>query len=227
MIQLTLSESFVLSRHGLPTLGRTTNQVRNTCLLENSDDKEKEESSGDKSFKNNLDIFGQPKDKPRQIVDEGDIRGADRIKSCIPYVLVLIDGDMFGKYIYERIPPLGTLDYIFLRPIVQGVQAAPFLSIVLFAIFALGPRLTDQSRPIRFNAQQAVFLDVAILFPSLIAESVVDAHLPRAILEPAANFVWYTYMSAVLYCITSNLRGKVPNQIPWISGMADNAIGPF
>jgi hypothetical protein len=80
---------------------------------------------------------------------------------------------------------------------------------------------------VRFNAQQAVFLDVAILFPTLIAESVAEAHLPRAILEPAANFVWYAYMSVTIYCVISNLRGKVPNQIPFFSAMADNAIGPF
>ena len=222
----SLSESFAFSNGGLSSSIQATKQVPITRLFEKSDDNEKDESSREQ-FNNDLDIFGQPKNKPRQIVDEGDIRGADRIKSCIPYMLVMIDGDMFGKYIYERIPPLGTLDYIFLRPIVEGVQAAPFLSIILFAIFALGPRLTDQSREVRFNSQQAVFLDIAILLPSLIAESVADAHLPRAILEPAANFVWYTYISAVLYCVTSNLRGKVPNQIPWISAMANDAIGPF
>ncbi|KAK1746672.1 chloroplast protein import component Tic20-like protein [Skeletonema marinoi] len=56
---------------------------------------------------NNLDIFGQPKDKERRkFEDEGDIRGPDRIKSCVPYMLPLIDGDSFGRFIYERIPRL-------------------------------------------------------------------------------------------------------------------------
>jgi hypothetical protein len=229
-MQFSHSESFAFTRAGsspMALVGAPTKCVPRTRLFEKSDNEENDEPNTDKSFKNDFDIFGQPKNKPRQIVDEGDIRGADRIKSCIPYVLVLIDGDMFGKYIYERIPPLGTLDYVFLRPIVDGVQAVPFLSILLFGIFALGPRFTNQPREVRFNAQQAVFLDVAILFPTLIAESVAEAHLPRAILEPAANFVWYTYMSAVVYCVISNLRGKVPNQIPFFSAMADDAIGPF
>jgi hypothetical protein len=230
-IQILMCESFAFSSIGRPSpllaRGRAAKQQPNTRLCEKSDDNETDESSNKQPFKNDLDIFGQPKNKPRQIVDEGDIRGPDRIKSCIPYILVMIDGDVFGKYIYERIPPLGTLDYVLLRPIVEGVQAAPFLSIILFAIFALGPRLSNQSREVRFNAQQAVFLDIAILLPTLIGESLVEAHLPRAVLEPASNFVWYAYMSAVVYCVFCNLRGKVPNQIPFFSSLADNAIGPF
>ncbi|KAL7477447.1 hypothetical protein ACHAW6_003252 [Cyclotella cf. meneghiniana] len=230
--QLSLCSSFLLSRRAIGSscscrdVGSRKNPP-NSSLFERSGDDKNDESNNERPV-NDLDIFGQPKSKQRRnIVDEGDIRGPDRIKSCIPYVLVMIDGDAFGKYIYERIPPLGTLDYVLLRPIVEGVQAAPFLGVVLFALFALGPRLTNQSREVRFNAQQAVFLDIAILFPTLIGEALVDAHLPRAFLEPAANFVWYTYVSAVVYCVSSNLRGKIPNQIPFISRAADTAIGPF
>ena len=224
---LTLCESFAGGLAPLVRDVRAANLPSTTCLFDKADDNESDDSSTEQPYKNDLDIFGQPKNKPRQIIDEGEIRGPDRIKSCIPYVLPMIDGDVFGKYIYERIPPLGTLDYVLLRPLVEIIQAVPFLSILLFATFALGPRLTDQSRPVRFNAQQAVFLDVAILFPTLIGESVGEAHLPRQILEPAANLVWYACFSAVVYCVSSNLRGKIPNQIPFFSNAADNAIGPF
>ena len=89
-----------------------------TRLFEKRDDKGDDKNE---PYTNNLDIFGQPKDgKKKQYEDEGDIRGPDRIKSCIPYMLPLIDGDNFGKYIYERIPLLGDLDYVMLRPIVEG-----------------------------------------------------------------------------------------------------------
>lgn len=177
---------------------------------------------------NDLDIFGQPKDKPRnKNEDEGEIRGPDRIKSCIPYTLVLIDGDSFGRYIYERIPPLGSLDYVFLRPIVDAVHIAPLLGVLLFVVFALGPQFTNQSREVRFNSQQAVLIDVALIFPQLIGEAIADEKIPRALLEPCTNFVWYAYVSLVIYCVTSNLRGKIPNQIPFVSAAADMAIGPF
>jgi hypothetical protein len=231
-MHFSLCDGFTVSNYPHVSSGLTRDHwpkkkyARITTLFESSGDDNKDEANKERPV-NDLDIFGQPKNKPRNVVDEGDIRGPDRIKSCIPYVLVLIDGDVFGKYIYERFPPLGTLDYVFLRPIVEGVQAAPFLSILLFAAFALGPRLTNQSREVRFNAQQAVLLDIAILFPTLIGEALADANLSRAVLEPAANFVWYAYVTAVVYCVSSNLRGKIPNGIPFISSAADTAIGPF
>jgi hypothetical protein len=189
----------------------------------------------DKRPVNNLDIFGQPKDpkgggkRKKNFDDEGDIRGPDRIKSCIPYLLPLIDGDSFGKYMYERVPPLGNLDYVLIRPLVECVQAVPFLGILLFIAFSLGPRLTGQSREVRFNAQQAVLIDVALIFPTLIGEAVgsADANLPRSIMEPSSNFVWIAYVSMCIYCVASNLRGKKPDQIPFISNYAEIAIGPF
>eukprot|EP00580_Thalassiosira_gravida_P014971 CAMPEP_0201664422 /NCGR_PEP_ID=MMETSP0494-20130426/5892_1 /ASSEMBLY_ACC=CAM_ASM_000839 /TAXON_ID=420259 /ORGANISM="Thalassiosira gravida, Strain GMp14c1" /LENGTH=179 /DNA_ID=CAMNT_0048143185 /DNA_START=155 /DNA_END=691 /DNA_ORIENTATION=+ len=166
-----------------------------TSLLSKQDDE-----GDDKDRRTDkLDIFGQPNDddsimnrKNRAFEEETEIQGPDRIKSCIPYVLPLIDGDSFGTYIYDRIPPLGTLDYVLLRPIVEGFEAAPFLSILLFVAFALGPRLTDQSREVRFNAQQAILIDVSLIIPQLLGGAVADAdaNLPRAVMEPCSNFVW-------------------------------------
>lgn len=200
-----------------------------TGLRERKEDDGGSEDSDRSAHHNDLDIFGQPKGRKQPAAEEVEIRGPDRIKSCIPYALPLIDGDSFGRYIYERIPPLGDLDYVLLRPIVDACNAAPILIIVLFMMFALGPRLTGQSREVRFNAQQAILIDIALLVPNLIGEAVAeaDAHLPRAIMEPATNFVWYALATAVVYCVTSNLRGKVPNQIPFLSGVAELAIGPY
>jgi hypothetical protein len=197
------------------------------------DDNNDEDTTGNKQQQqptNDLDIFGQPKGKQRRkFEDEGDIRGSDRIKSCIPYILPLIDGDSFGKFIYERIPPLASLDYVLLRPFVDGFHAVPFLSILLFMTFALAPQLLRDSlsREVRFNAQQAVLIDVALIFPTLIGEAIADERVPRQLLEPATNFVWIAYVSLVLYSVTSCLRGKKPDRIPFISPAADFAIGPF
>ena len=206
---------------------------------DHDDDAEKEEQS--KRPVNNLDIFGQPKSNKKNTTkknsffhsddNNGEIYGTDKIKSCIPYILPLIDGDTFGKYIYERIPPLGNLDYLLLRPLVESFQAVPLLGIVLFTAFAIGPRFVNLSRDVRFNAQQAVLLDLCLILPTLLGDTIAEAdgalHLSRSILEPSSNFVWYANVSMVIYCITWNLRGKRPDGIPFISAAADYAIGPF
>ena len=98
----------------------------------NDDDNEDNDNDNKTEYNNKLDIFGEPKNKPKIIQDEGEIRGSDRIKSCIPYILPLIDGDQFGHYLYERIPILDQLHYVLLRPIVDATQAAPALSLILF-----------------------------------------------------------------------------------------------
>lgn len=85
------------------------------------------------------------------------------------------------------------------------------------------------SREVRFNAQQAVLIDAALILPTLIGDAVsdADANFPRALMEPCSNFVWFAYASMVIYCVASNLRGKKPDQIPFISGTADYMAGPF
>ena len=99
---------------------------------DNNEDKKDNDNDNKTEYNNKLDIFGEPKNKPKIILDEGEIRGSDRIKSCIPYILPLIDGDQFGHYLYERIPILDQLHYVLLRPIVDATQAAPALSLILF-----------------------------------------------------------------------------------------------
>lgn len=159
--------------------------------------------------------------------NDDEISGPDRIKSCIPYMLPILDGDQFGRFIYQRIPPLDVLDQILLQPILQFYNSVPFLGLAFFLVLALGTtRNTSLSRSIRFNAQQAILIDIALIFPEILY-SVTPDNLPLLIVEPATNFVYYAYISAVLYSIISNLRGVKPNQIPIISDAAEMAIGPF
>jgi hypothetical protein len=157
-----------------------------------------------------------------------EIAGIDRFKSCVPYLLPILDGDHFGRYIYSRIPPLAVIDDIFIQPLQNVYEAIPFASVIFFLALTLGTRgNTSMSRVVRFNAQQAALIDVALVFPEIIASSMSDADLPRTILEPSSNFVYYTYMAMVLYSISSNLTGVKPNQIPWISNAAETWVGPF
>jgi len=156
-----------------------------------------------------------------------EITGEDRFKSCIPYVLPLLDGDSFGYYIYQRIPPLRFVDDIFIAPLVHILDSLPFFSLLLFLILSIGSRNANLSRAVRFNAQQAVLIDIALIFPALISETFRGQDVPRYVAEPASNFVYYAYMAAIVYCVSSNLSGKKPNQIPWISDVAEMATGPF
>ena len=159
---------------------------------------------------------------------DDELQGSDRIKACVPYILPLIDGDPFGAYIYDRIPPLNVLHEIFLEPLVYINHKVPFFTLGLFLLFTLGTRFnTDINRNVRFSAQQAALIDLALLFPELIASGFQEDPVPRYIAEPCSNLVFYTYMSAILYSVYSNLRGKRPDEIPYISSFSNLMVGPF
>jgi hypothetical protein len=159
---------------------------------------------------------------------DDELRGSDRLKACVPYLLPLIDGDQFAHYIFLRLPVLGALNDFFLGPLLSVSHNVPFFGIGLFCAFTLGTRFnTSIDRNVRFSAQQAALIDVALIFPELIGSSTGDEPLPRALLEPCNNFIWYAYMTAVIYCVYSNLSGKKPDQIPWISAYAELMVGPM
>jgi len=155
--------------------------------------------------------------------DEMDI--PDRILACAPYVLPMVDGVEFGKYIFMRIPALGLVEKLTLGGLVNIFDKVPFSQLIIFIALSFASRNPEIPRQIRFNMQQAILIDIALIFPSVLGG--VANNLPRFIVEPSTNFVFFCFAAAVGYSVVSNLSGKVPDQIPLISRTADEQIGPF
>merc|ERR1711966_56776 len=78
-----------------------------------------------------------------ELINDKPPSGTDRIVSVLPYLLPLMDGLSYGKF-----PLAGFLAFFGLT----------FLSGNLAA-----------NRLVRFNAQQAIYLDVALFLPGLVA----------------------------------------------------------
>jgi len=157
-----------------------------------------------------------------------EINGPDKIKACIPYLLPLIDGDMYGKFIYQRVPPLKFLDDLFIAPLVDIFEAYPFFPLIFFVLLVLGTRNADgMSRVVRFNAQQAVLIDITLILPTLIGEGLDGVGVPRSYQEFGSNFVFYALMTAIIYSVATNLTGRKPNGIPYVSDAAEYLTGPF
>ena len=45
-------------------------------------------------------------------IARNDIEGSDRILACLPYIIPLLDGDRYGRYLFYMLPPLGLVDVI-------------------------------------------------------------------------------------------------------------------
>ena len=161
----------------------------------------------------------------RNLSNDDEIPIPDRLLSCLPYVLPLLDGSQFGVYMYQRIPPLGMAKHFLLDPMLHLYTAIPFGGLLLFVGFSFLGRNQNLPRLIRFNIMQAILVDIALVFPELFGGAAKA--LPLAVVEPSTNFIFYAYAFTVGYCLLWNLRGIKPGGIPWISNAAEMQAGPF
>ena len=156
-----------------------------------------------------------------------EVVGKDRLLSCLPYLLPLLEGDRYGRYLFRAFPPLGVADAVLLGPFHLVYEAIPFSGLILFFGLTILSRNADIPRSVRFNMQQAVLLDIGLIFPSLLGQLVGSLVLPRVLVESGNNFIFYCLVASVGYALVSNATGKLPNSIPILSEAAETQIGPF
>lgn len=97
----------------------------------------------------------------------GSTTVSDRIFASLPYLLPLVDGLMFGRFLFQQFPVLQLL-LIPLAPLMQ-IYSLPFASLVIFFALYLGVvRNENISHFIRFNAMQAILLDIVLMLCGLV-----------------------------------------------------------
>jgi len=159
--------------------------------------------------------------------NDDEIEGTDRILSCLPYLLPLMDGDRYGRLIFQVVPILGLVDSVILGPFKLLYTAIPFGQLIAFFGLSFLSRNTELPRSVRFNIQQALIIDILLIFPSLFGQLNNIVALPRVLLDSGTNFIFYILVASVGYSLFCNLTGKVPNQIPIVSEASDTTIGPY
>jgi len=149
-----------------------------------------------------------------------------RVVSCLVYVIPLLDSLTFGRYIFRKVPALS--DYVLspLAPLLSVYRGVPFFAFGIFlALYILVVRNTNVPRFVRFNTQQALTIDIALIIPQLFAS--FGAEVPYAIKENLSTALFYAVLITCVYAWTANIQGKYPDQIPVISESSDASIGPF
>ena len=113
----------------------------------------------------------------------------DRIFACLPYLLPLIDGLAFGRFLFTQFPFLQLL-LIPLSPLMQ-IYSLPFASLVIFFALYLGVvRNENISHFIRFNAMQAILLDIVLMLCGLVLPLLRNAFQIAFIAETLYNMVF-------------------------------------
>ncbi|MDJ0517695.1 MAG: hypothetical protein F6K22_32505 [Okeania sp. SIO2F4] len=139
----------------------------------------------------------------------------DRIFACLPYLLPLLDGLVYGRYLFQQFPPL-KLILIPLAPLLQIYRGIPFLGlIVFFALFLLVVRNNNISHFIRFNTMQAILLDIVLILCGLIL-SILGGTLGGFILETLSNMIFLGILASFIYTVVQSAMGRYA-EIPTIS----------
>ena len=156
--------------------------------------------------------------------DDNTMSGTKCALSCLPYLLLMLDGNKYGRFIFALVPALVMVNYVVLGPFKALYIVVPFLQFGLFIGLTLLAQNPEIPRPVRFNLQQAVILDILLFFPTLLGE-VTGLFAPLFLVESGSNFVFYDLVATVGYSVVSNVIGKIPDQIPVVSEAVEMQIG--
>lgn len=152
-----------------------------------------------------------------------DIR--DRLGSALVYLLPVLDGINYGHFLFSYFPEVSRPVFSLINPILSVYKSNAFIPLFCYLALIYVGRNSNLPRFTRFNIQQAVVLDVAIVLPSIILALLENA--PLYVQEPISNLFFFCLVASVGYAWVSIARGIRPTEIPIISQAADMSVGPF
>ena len=140
---------------------------------------------------------------PRANGDDSSDAPLERVLAAAPYIFPLLDGLRYGRFLFRQYP-ITQLMVSPLAPLAQIYYTVPFASLILFFAIYLGlVQQTDRwSRFVRFNAMQAILIDILLILPGVL-ESVFKAPSGGAGLQVYISL----YNTVWLFCLATFLAG--------------------
>jgi hypothetical protein len=155
------------------------------------------------------------------LLNEKEPTNTEKLLSVLPYLFPLLDSLQFGRFLLvENQDNPFVIALAILYSLYRAVPFSGFVSFLALSILSSNPRI---NRLIRFNMQQAIFLDIALFFPGLIAAvaalifSASQSPIPAAVSELSYDVIFGVFLLTVGYAVVSSLLGVTPNKIPLIS----------
>merc|ERR1711966_447138 len=157
-----------------------------------------------------------------EFLNEKEPTTSDKVLSVLPYLFPLMDGLQYGRFL------LGAEDgsnpfVVVLALLYTLYRSIPFSGFVAFFALNILSNNPSLNRLVRFNMQQAIFVDIALFFPSLLIglSSLVakgaGVSVPPAAGELFDDVLFGGLLITLLYCSVSSLFGQEPDKIPLIS----------
>jgi hypothetical protein len=157
-----------------------------------------------------------------ELINDKPPTGKDKLLSVLPYLFPLMDGLQFGRFLLAdqdgSNPVIAVIALLY--TLYRSIPFSGFAAFFALNFLAGNPSI---NRLIRFNMQQAIFLDIALFFPSLLASiggialNAGGVEIPTQITELGTDAVFVTLLVTLAYCSISSVLGQEPDKIPLIS----------
>ena len=139
-----------------------------------------------------------------------------KILGIILYMIPWADCLEFGTHLYMKYPFIQIIQLPAI-PIIIIERSIPFGSLLLFlAIFIGLVRNSKVSYFLRFNALQALLINIGIIIVSFIFEIIFSPFLNSLIIRTFSSTLLISIFSVIVFCVWSCAKGKEPN-LPGIS----------
>lgn len=150
---------------------------------------------------------------------------SDRLISAASYFFPLINGLQYGRFLFSQYPIL-TVPLIPLNPILFLYHSVPYSSFVSFFALYLGVAMNPSfSRYVRFNALQALVLDVILVVPLLVQRilSPGQTGLGLKLTVWGYNALFVFLVACFAHGLVSSVLGKTPH-LPLVAAAAGRQL---
>ncbi|CAL5019335.1 unnamed protein product [Urochloa decumbens] len=157
--------------------------------------------------------------------NSGAVDAPDRLVAAVAYLYPFLDGAHHGRFLLAQFPFFSAL----LRPLAPAARlfhSSPLTPFLLFLTlyFAVVRNQQAFSRFVRFNAMQAVVLDVLLIFPDLLAQSFAPSGgVGFEIFQSMESTVFLFLLVSLVYGSGACLLGKTP-RLPIVADAAERQV---
>lgn len=174
-----------------------------------------------------LGSVGSMRQRGSMAVRAESVEFKDRAVAALPYLVPLFDGLRYGKFALAQNPIILNL-LAPLDPLLRLYTSVPFASlIVFFAIYGGIINKRDYwSRYVRFNAMQAILLDIILILPGVLENVIkppVGNSLGLTLYINAYNTIFFFVLACWLYGSGACLLGRTP-RLPLVADAADQQV---
>ena len=162
------------------------------------------------------------------ILNDKEPSTRDKFISVLPYLFPLLDSLQFGRFLF--VENTENPFVIALALLYTLYRSVPFSGFIAFLALNTLSSIPNINRLVRFNMQQAIFIDIALFFPALIgtAGSLIGGgiglKIPPSLSELGSDAIFVTLLLTLAYASVSSLLGITPNKLPIISQAVEDRM---